>query len=107
RWLTGGRIPVYAQAAREMTPGEDGDEVVAGKRKDPTLSFQLANGLVVLDVVPDYLDDTESRGFATLLEWLNPEYVASVGLQFSRKREPLEFVEGTVPARTRARRVRI
>ena len=107
RLLTGGRIPGYAQAAPEMTPAEYVAEVVAGKRKDPTLSFQLANGLVVLDVVPDYLEDTESRGFATLLEWLNPEYVASVGLQFSRQREPSEFGDGSFPERARPRRVRI
>jgi predicted amidohydrolase len=107
RLLTGGRIPGYAQAASEMSPAEYVTEVVAGKRKDPTLSFQLANGLVVLDVVPDYLEDTESRGFATLLEWLNPEYVASVGLQGSRQREPLEFRAGTIPERKRPPRVRI
>ena len=107
RLLTGGRIPGYAQVAQEMSPAEYVAEVVAGKRRDPTLSFQLANGLVVLDVVPDYLEDAESRSFATLLEWLNPEYVASVGLQVSRPREPSEFRDGTIPERTRPPRVRI
>ncbi len=81
RLLTGGRIPAYAQVSREMSPQEYIAEVVTGKRKDPTLSFQLANGLVVLDVVPKYLEDSESRGFATLLEWLNPEYVTAVSFQ--------------------------
>lgn len=81
RLLTGGRIPGYAQFSQEMTPQEYVADVVAGKRKDPTLSFQLANGLVVLDVVPEYLEDTDSRGFATLLEWLNPEYVTTISLQ--------------------------
>jgi predicted N-acetyltransferase YhbS len=78
RLLTGGRIPWYAQVSHLMTPAEYVAEVVRGKRKDPTLSFQLANGLVVLDVVPKYLDDAESRGYATLLEWLKPEYMESV-----------------------------
>ena len=81
RLLTGGRIPSYARFSQEMTPQEYVPDVVAGKRKDPTLSFQLANGLVVLDVVPEYLEDTDSRGFATLLEWLNPEYVTTISLQ--------------------------
>jgi predicted amidohydrolase/GNAT superfamily N-acetyltransferase len=81
RLLTGGRIPWYAQVSHLMTPAEYVAEVVRGKRKDPTLSFQLANGLVVLDVVPKYLEDAESRGYATLLEWLNPEYMVSVSLQ--------------------------
>ncbi|MBZ5526532.1 MAG: carbon-nitrogen hydrolase family protein [Acidobacteriia bacterium] len=90
RLLTGGRIPGYAQVAKEMTSREYVEEVVQGKRKDPTLSFQLANGLVVLDVVPEYLDDIESRGFATLLEWLNPEYVATVSLEASEQHAALE-----------------
>jgi GNAT superfamily N-acetyltransferase len=80
RFLTGGRIPGYADVAHKMSAAEYVAEVVKGKRKDPTLSFQIANGLVVLDVVSDYLEDSQSRGFATLLEWLNPEYVASMGL---------------------------
>jgi predicted N-acetyltransferase YhbS len=83
RLLTGGRIPGYAQVSSDMTPMEYVAEVIRGKQKDPTLSFQLANGMVVLDVVPAYLEDWQSRGFATLLEWLNPEYVAATSLQTS------------------------
>jgi predicted amidohydrolase/GNAT superfamily N-acetyltransferase len=83
RLLTGGRIPGFKEAPAGVTARDYAADVATGKRKDPTLSFQLANGLVVLDVVPDYLEDTESRGFATLLEWLNPEYVATVSLEAS------------------------
>jgi predicted amidohydrolase/GNAT superfamily N-acetyltransferase len=80
RLLTGGRIPGYAQVADQITPERYVSDVVAGRRKDPTLSFQLANGLVVLDVVRNYMADPASRGNATLLEWLNPEYQAKVSL---------------------------
>jgi predicted amidohydrolase/GNAT superfamily N-acetyltransferase len=105
RLLTGGRIPGYAPVAASITPAEYVAEVVSGKRKDPTLSFQIANGLVVLDVVAEYLEDTESRGFATLLEWLNPEYVASVGLQETLQQEvPSAAIAGRG---ARPRRVRI
>ena len=90
RLLTGGRIPAYAQVSGKMSPQEYVAEVVAGRRKDPTLSFQLANGLVVLDVVPKYLDDSDSRGFATLLEWLNPEYVTTVSFQSAGQPEGAE-----------------
>jgi predicted amidohydrolase/GNAT superfamily N-acetyltransferase len=83
RLLTGGRIPGYAEVAQSMTPQEYVAEVVRGRRNDPTLSFQLANGLIVLDVVPEYLEDSESRGYATLLEWLNPEYAVTVTLEES------------------------
>jgi predicted amidohydrolase/ribosomal protein S18 acetylase RimI-like enzyme len=81
RLLTGGRIPGYAEVAQSMTPQEYVADVVRGRRKDPTLSFQMANGLIVLEVVPEYLEDPESRGYATLLEWLNPEYAVTVSLE--------------------------
>jgi predicted amidohydrolase/ribosomal protein S18 acetylase RimI-like enzyme len=108
RLLTGGRIPAYAKVAKQMTAQEYVAEVVRGKRTDPTLSFQLANGMVVLDVVPGYLEDPDSGGFATLLEWLNPEYVTSVGLEnheYEREAESPE--EQLAHAHRRAGRVRI
>lgn len=88
--LTGGRIPGYAQVAHEMTPQEYVPEVVRGRREDATLSFQLANDLIVLDVVPEYLDDPDSRGFATLLEWLNPEYTMTVNLEENEQAAAIE-----------------
>lgn len=108
RLLTGGRIPGYAQVAHQMTAQEYVFEVVRGKRSDPTLSFQLSNGLVVLDVVPGYLEDPDSGGFATLLEWLNPEYVASVGLESREyEAETENHQEQLARAHRRAGRVRI
>ena len=108
RMLTGGRIPGYAQVSAEMTPQEYVADVVASRRKDPTLSFQLANGLVVLDVVPEYMEDRESRDFATLLEWLNPEYVTSVSLQSGAPAEELEETsEETLGEHPRTGRIRI
>ncbi len=108
RMLTGGRIPGYAAVSSEMTPMEYVTEVISGRRKDPTLSFQLTNGMVVLDVVPEYLEDRQSRGFATLLEWLNPEYVATVSLQTSEQQEAFgESAEAPVMVQRRTSRVRI
>jgi len=108
RLLTGGRIPAYSAVASQMTPQEYVAEVVKGRRKDPTLSFQLANGLVVLDVVPEYLEDPESRGFATLLEWLNPEYVATVGLEAADEQAAIEeLAEEAGRAHPRPSHVRI
>lgn len=107
RLLTGGRIPGYAQVAQQMTPQEYVADVVAGKRKDPTLSFQLANGLVVLDVVPEYLEDTPSRGFATLLEWLNPEYVTTLSMQQPEISEQAPLGAGGQQQPPRPVRVRI
>jgi len=108
RLLTGGRIAGYDEVAEELTPKEYVAEVVAGKRWDPALSFQLENGLVVLDVVPEYMNDVESRGYATVLEWLNPEYTSSVSLQASLQHAALEQAAVEAMRGTpRPRRVRI
>jgi len=43
---------------------------------DPVLSFQLVNGFHVRKVLTGYLPvDADSKGFATLLEWVNLDYV--------------------------------
>lgn len=108
RLLTGGRIPGYARVSNEMSPMEYVQQVISGKRYDPTLSFQLANGMVVLDVVPEYLEDMESRGFATLLEWLNPEYVTSVSLEWDvQEAADRDFRGEILRTNPRATRVRI
>jgi predicted amidohydrolase/predicted N-acetyltransferase YhbS len=108
RILTGGRVPGYAQVAQNMTPQEYVAEVVRGRRKDPTLSFQLATGLIVLEVVPEYLDDPDSRSYATLLEWLNPEYTVSVSLDETEQAAAMDIlVEETLGGRAPAPRVRI
>jgi predicted amidohydrolase/GNAT superfamily N-acetyltransferase len=108
RLLTGGRIAGYGAVADEMTAKEYVASVVDGKRRDPALSFQLENGLVVLDVVPGYMHDLESHGFATVLEWLNPEYTSSVSLQASLQHAALEQAAAEALRGTpRPRRVRI
>jgi predicted amidohydrolase/ribosomal protein S18 acetylase RimI-like enzyme len=108
RMLTGGRIPGYYTVAGELSAKEYVHEVVAGRRRDPALTFQLNNGLVVLDVVPGYMADTESCGYATVLEWLNPEYTSSVMLQASMKHARLEKeVADAMREGPRPRRVRI
>lgn len=90
RILTGGRIPGFAKVSHQLSAKEYVKEVIQGRRKDPTLNFQLKNAFVVLDIVPEYLTDQESRGFATLLEWLNPEYVMDVSLHEREEEIALE-----------------
>jgi predicted amidohydrolase/ribosomal protein S18 acetylase RimI-like enzyme len=108
RLLTGGRIAGYAEVAEKLTPKEYVSEVVAGKRWDPALTFQLQNGLVDLDVVPEYMHDIESRGFATVLEWLNPEYSSSVSLQAGQQYAAVEQAAAeSMRGTPRPRRVRI
>ena len=112
RLLAGGRIPGYAQVSAQMTPRQYVTEVIEGKRKDPTLNFQIDNGFVVLDVIADYLHDAESRNFATLLEWLNPQYVGSLSLHASEPHVEFAEVGGELPPEAlrddrRPRRVRV
>lgn len=90
RLLTGGRIPGYSKVADQMTVEEYISKVISGKLEDPTLTFQLKNGFVVLDIIPEYLRDSESGGYATLLEWLNPEYVMNISLAAAEELSILE-----------------
>lgn len=76
RIMIAGRIPGYGAVADEMTAREYVEEVMERSRLDPVLTPQLANGFVLKQLIPSYLDeDTASRGYATFLEWTNLDYV--------------------------------
>lgn len=108
RMLTGGRIPGYTKVSDSMSAKQYVIEVIQRKRSDPTLSFQLKNRFVVLDIVSEYLTDEDSRGLATLLEWLNPEYAMDVSLQEREEHLEMEETEKEVlNEHLRPRRVRI
>ncbi|MCK7594621.1 bifunctional GNAT family N-acetyltransferase/carbon-nitrogen hydrolase family protein [Pseudomarimonas salicorniae] len=70
--IAGGRIPGYADHASQMTPKEYIARVAQKDLYDPVLSFQIANGFHVRKVLTGYLHfDTESKAYATLIEWNN------------------------------------
>ncbi len=74
RIRAGARLRGYATVAEELAATEYVRRVVRGELGDPTLSFQLREGFAVLGVVSGYLRfDPESRGWAAVIEWLNPE----------------------------------
>jgi predicted amidohydrolase/GNAT superfamily N-acetyltransferase len=76
RFIAGGRIPGYAKYAEKFTPVQYIEEVKKREIHDPVLSFQLANGFHVRKLLTNYLPaDGESLGYATLLEWVNLDYV--------------------------------
>lgn len=67
------RLRGYHRFSAELTAQEYVNRVVNGVIRDPTLSFQLKHGFVVLGVVGGYLqNDPESLGYAAVIEWLNP-----------------------------------
>ncbi|MBO3272459.1 bifunctional GNAT family N-acetyltransferase/carbon-nitrogen hydrolase family protein [Hymenobacter defluvii] len=73
--VAGGRIPGYAAYANEMTPAKYVEMVRNKELTDPILTFQLANDFYVRKLIRGYLPyDSESKAYATLLEWINVYY---------------------------------
>ncbi|WP_333677236.1 bifunctional GNAT family N-acetyltransferase/carbon-nitrogen hydrolase family protein [Dyella sp.] len=70
----GGRIPGLARnVQRYGTPEAYLQAVVEGRRRDPTLSFQLANDFEIIELLRGYVpSDHESLGYAAHLVWRNP-----------------------------------
>lgn len=74
RILLGGRLWNYSEHADRIGPHEYAARVVAEEFRDLVLSFQLREGFELRDVMPHYLADPKSLNYASLLEWLNPDY---------------------------------
>uniref|UniRef100_UPI00403F1AA1 GNAT family N-acetyltransferase n=1 Tax=Paenibacillus sp. FSL R7-0272 TaxID=2921679 RepID=UPI00403F1AA1 len=72
RLLGAGRMPGYHQVAEQMSAQQYLDQVAAGERHDPVISFLLRCGRMPVGVAIDYLDDEESCHYAALMEWRNP-----------------------------------
>lgn len=71
----GGRLPTLAGALpRYGSPEEYVDAVVAGREKDPVLTFQLRNDFKVIGLMPNYwTEDQQSMGYGVHLLWRNPQ----------------------------------
>lgn len=73
--LAGGRVPNYRSYRTQFTPMEYIEKVDRKEVFDPILTFQLSNDFQVKRLLKKYLpEDTESVGYATLLEWNNILY---------------------------------
>ena len=76
RIVIGGRIPGFGSQAEDMTAREYVEKVIERGLYDPVLTTQVANGFVLVELIPDYFpSDAASRGYATHLEWTNFDYV--------------------------------
>ena len=82
RIIIGGRIPGYGAHADTMSAREYAEYVLYRDLYDPVLTPQLANGFVLRGLIPGYLEDEASRGYATHLEWANLDYVPTGRRQF-------------------------
>ncbi len=75
RIMIGGRIPGYGAHADELSAVEYVERVMDKTLFDPVLTAQVANGFVLKQLVPGYFPgDTDSRGYATFLEWTNLDH---------------------------------
>lgn len=76
RIIAGGRVPGYGKHAPGMSASEYVKKVISKELYDPVLTTQISNGFVLKGLIPNYLPgDKESCGYATFLEWRNPDYV--------------------------------
>lgn len=73
--IAGGALPGYFEYKRTLPIDQYVARVVAGELRDPTLSFQLANGFQVRGLLENYIEDESDDGWAALIVWENPEYV--------------------------------
>jgi predicted amidohydrolase len=70
-----------------MSAREYVEKVVQRGLYDPVLTTQTANGFVLKRLIPDYFPaDTESRGYATHLEWTNLDHVPSANPRWKKVR---------------------
>ena len=72
--VAGGLIPGFADYKDGMSVRTYVDRVVAGELHDSTLSFQLGRGFSVRGLLQDYIEDSASDNWATLIVWENPLY---------------------------------
>jgi len=74
--VAGGLLPGFARYKHQMSAHAYVDKVVACELKDPTLSFQLKEGFVVRNLLQNYIEDSASDNWATLILWENPDFTA-------------------------------
>ncbi|GAB1421070.1 GNAT family N-acetyltransferase [Anaerolineales bacterium] len=72
--VAGGLIPGYVHYKDQMTAKVYAEKVVLGELYDTTLSFQLSKGFKLRGMLEDYLEDSASDNWATLIVWDNPQY---------------------------------
>lgn len=84
-FVTGGRIPGYGILSPTMSANDYVKSVVRGSLIDRTLTPQLRSGMTVAGIMPNYITDPSSNGFATLLVWWNLDYKATRSIQPSEQ----------------------
>lgn len=87
-----GRIPGYAAHSDKLSAREYVDQVTEKQLFDPVLTTQVANGFVLKGLIADYFpSDSESRGYATHLEWTNLDRVPDHRRRILRRVDPVRL----------------
>ncbi len=95
RIRAGARLRGYGEYAGSLEPTEYVSRVVNGQITDATLTFQIRRGFHVIAVIPRYLrDDPESRGYAAVIEWLNPDVATPEDCAEARRNAALVAARG-------------
>lgn len=75
RIMVGGRIPGFVEHQDSMSARQYVEKVLSRDFYDPVLTAQQSNGFVLKRLIRSYLEgDTESGGWATMLEWVNIDF---------------------------------
>jgi GNAT superfamily N-acetyltransferase len=71
---TYGMLSGYGALKETMRAEDYYAELIAGKRKDPTVSRQIANGFEAIRLVPGYLEDPVCDNYTVLMVRKNPNF---------------------------------
>ncbi|REK10528.1 MAG: GNAT family N-acetyltransferase [Planctomycetota bacterium] len=75
RIIIAGRLPGYSKHSDEMSVREYAEAVMNKSLVDPVMTTQVSNGFVLQGLIADYFpSDSESRGWAAFLEWINLDH---------------------------------
>jgi GNAT superfamily N-acetyltransferase len=72
--VAGGTLKDYHRHHKQYTPEEYVRRVVAGELFDTNLTKQLRMGFKPICVIPNYVDDPDTHGYAAMIVWNNPDY---------------------------------
>ncbi len=72
--VAGGSLPGFFDHKATMSNQDYVDQVVAGKLRDPTLTFQMEQGFEVRGLLEGYIEDEVDDGWAALIVWENPDF---------------------------------
>ncbi len=92
RIIIAGRLPGFANQAEDLSAREYVEKVMDRTLFDPVLTAQVANGFMLRGLIPNYLpSDSESRGYATFLEWVNLDYRVGAKRRYHHSVEPIRL----------------